>query len=198
VFAIAGFLTILCCLGCVGGLLLRDSGDDKQASPATTAAAKGSDASATSTAAQPTSSIPGYRDQPLSLTPQSCDVHQPSIDFDEPAVFENYAQDSRTLQSADLWYETCRGSIQQRGGAFIGNGPPQVPQTAACRTAAKTIPIGRQDVRSLHTGMAWCVITNSNRVVWVKISRIGAPMHTTLDDGPIPTIHLIATVLPND
>ncbi|HEY3688953.1 MAG TPA: hypothetical protein VGL46_01400 [Pseudonocardiaceae bacterium] len=72
----------------------------------------------------------------IKITPLSCDVNNPSVDFDESAFHPNYA-DGAAYQTDDLWYESCVGSIQQRADAYLGNGPASQPTPSVCASAAK-------------------------------------------------------------
>jgi hypothetical protein len=138
---------------------------------------------------------PLYADQPITLAPRSCDVYQPSIDFDEPVTYENYAVDA-AYKTADLWYETCIGSFQQRAGAFIGNAAETLPSAKDCATSAKTRPIGELDIRDVKVGQAFCVVTSDRQVAWAKVTRKGAPFDETLNHGSIPTIDFLVTLWP--
>jgi hypothetical protein len=81
-------------------------------------------------------SKPTYEAMAIKITPLSCDVNNPSVDFDESAFHPNYA-DGAAYQTDDLWYESCVGSIQQRADAYLGNGPASQPTPSVCASAAK-------------------------------------------------------------
>jgi hypothetical protein len=136
-----------------------------------------------------------YSDVPIAVSPLSCDVYNPAIDFDEPASYENYADDE-AYKTADLWYETCKGSFEQRAGAFIGIGPPALPGPEDCAKAAKTRPIGSLDIRSVKVGDAFCVVTSNRQIAWAAVTRKGEPFLDTLNDGTIPTVEFTVTLWP--
>ncbi|MGH3821793.1 MAG: hypothetical protein ACRDRA_02950, partial [Pseudonocardiaceae bacterium] len=150
--------------------------------------------------AAPTEPPPGppkpiYEATPIKITPLSCDVNNPSVDFDEPAFHDDYA-DGAAYKTDDLWYESCVGSIRQRAQAFIGTGPATQPTPLACASAAKTQPIGKLDVRHIKVGDALCIVTNNRQIAWAKVVRFGEPFHETLTDGRIPSIELVVTLWP--
>lgn len=106
----------------------------------------------------PDSATPIYTETPIRLVPLSCDVNNPSLDFDEPAFHSDYSEGA-AYKDADLWYESCVGSLQQRATAFVGIGPATEPTPSACATAANTQPMGRLDVSDIRVGDALCVVT---------------------------------------
>lgn len=206
--AIVGIATVVGTLIALGDRLLPpDIAPDPPLGAVTTTTAAPASQSATPTTITPISpnaspaepppgpSTPIYEDIPIKITPLSCDVNKPSVDFDEPAFHVNYSDDA-AYKTADLWYESCVGSIRQRANAFIGTGPASRPTPSACAFAAKTQPIGNLDVRQIKRGEALCILTDNRQVAWAKVVRLGEPFHETLNHGRIPTIELVVTLWP--
>lgn len=114
----------------------------------------------------------GYEDRSITLSQSKGGCGSSVADLDEPAVQAGEV----SMDGSDLLYNEC-GYDDLSGGTYFGTASPTLPTPEDCAADAKTNGVGSVEQGKLEAGQAYCLITDEDAVVWMKLTKVGP-------DGP--------------
>lgn len=123
------------------------------------------------TSATPTQTyVIAYSDSSFTVPAASGDCDKSSVDFDQPGPDVQVGSFALDIAGADLEYGFCFvNGLTKKDARYFGLSTGSKPDPASCAQHARSSAAGLVDPKKLTEGAAFCLTTDHQNILWIKL-----------------------------